>query len=29
MTIGERFALVLKSKGVTRKSFLEKIGYRE
>jgi transcriptional regulator with XRE-family HTH domain len=29
MAIGERFALVLKSKGVTQKSFSEKIGYSE
>jgi transcriptional regulator with XRE-family HTH domain len=29
MTIGERFALILKEKGVTQKSFSERIGYRE
>lgn len=29
MTIGKRFALILKEKGVTQKSFSERIGYRE
>ena len=29
MTIGERFALVLKEKGVTQKSFSERTGYSE
>jgi transcriptional regulator with XRE-family HTH domain len=29
MTIGERFALVLKKKGVTQKSFAEKVGVTE
>jgi transcriptional regulator with XRE-family HTH domain len=29
MTIGERFALILKEKGVTQKSFSERIGYSE
>jgi transcriptional regulator with XRE-family HTH domain len=29
MTIGERFALVLKQKGITQKSFSERTGYSE
>lgn len=29
MTIGERFALVLKEKGITQKSFSERTGYSE
>lgn len=29
MSIGERFAILLKEKGITQKAFSKKIGYRE